>query len=371
MQLSWLDEDPWLRSVAAAMETAIAPKAALLDRDPPTLREGFRWLGEQGWLHLHGGIALEDGDRPITALQAGQFREVLARYSGALAFLQIQHQSAGTMIATSRSQSMREVYLPGLASGDRALGIGFSHLRRPTPPLTAQPVSGGYRLTGTIPWVTGWGCFEGFVGAAVLDDGRSVFGIMPFQTQADARLRVGEPMELAAFRATQTVSVEFEDWFLPEERVLHLRSPNWIAENDRQKILSASFFALGCTQGSLDVLNQCLTWRQGLGCELEESIRAIATALDQCRTAIHGHYRNNRPGESGEMGREEQLAWRGRAIALALNAAQTALMASGGAANHQDHPAQRRSREAMVFGVTSQTSDVLRTTLQAQRISTP
>ena len=369
MSSSWLEEDPWLRSVATAVETAIAPKAACLDRDPQTLREGFHWLGEQGWLHLHGGITLAEGDRPVSSLQAGQFREVLARYSGALAFLQVQHQSAGATIATSPNHKLRDAYLPGLASGDRALGIGFSHLRRKPPPVTARPVPGGYRITGTIPWATGWGCFEELIGAAVLEDGRSVFGLIPFQDQPN--LQVGEPMELAAFRATQTVTVEFDDWFLPEDRVLHVRPSDWIAQNDRKKPLFASFFALGCTQGSLDVLNQCLTWRQGLGGELEESIRAIATELHQCRTVIHGHYRNNRPGESGDMGREEQLSWRGRAIALALNAAQTALMASGGAANHQDHPAQRLSREAMVFGVAGQTSDVLRTTLQAQRISTP
>ena len=369
MQSSWLEGDPWLRSVAIAVERAIAPQAAQLDRDPGALRKGFQWLGEQGWLHLHGGV----GDQPVTNLQAGQFREVLARYSGALAFLQVQHQSAGAMIATSSNEALREAYLPGLATGDRAIGIGFSHLRRRTPPVTAQPVLGGYRVTGLIPWATGWGCFRELVGAAVLEDGQSVFGLMPFQTQPDSRLRVGEPMELAAFRATQTVAIELDDYFLPEERVLHVRSPNWIAQNDRQKILSASFFALGCTQGSLDVLNQCLAWRQGLEAELAESIQAIATELDQCRAAVHGHYRNNRRnnqlGRGDGMGREEQLSWRGRAIALALNAAQTALMASGGAANHRDHPAQRLSREAMVFGVAGQTSDVLRTTLQAQRIS--
>ena len=80
--------------------------------------------------------------------------------------------------------------------------------------------------------------------------------------------------------------------------------------------------------------------------------------------------RNDRPDGGTPLSYEEQLHWRGRAIALGLNAANIALMTSGGAANYQDHPAQRLSREAIVFGVTGQTSAVLRTTLQAQGIPT-
>ncbi|MEM1426119.1 MAG: acyl-CoA dehydrogenase family protein [Cyanobacteria bacterium P01_H01_bin.130] len=356
---------PWIKSVDAAVQRAIAPDAALLDRDPVALRQAFRWLGNQGWLHLAGGL----GGAPVTPLAAGQFREVLARYSGALAFLQVQHQSAGAMVASSTNEKLRAEILPGLATGDRRLGIGFSHLRRQTPPVTATAVPGGYALTGTMPWVTGFGCFDAFVGAAVLEDGRSVFGLIPFggdQKDGDRPLKISEPMALAAFSATQTVTVEFENWFLPEDQVLHRRSPDWIQINDRKKVLSSSFFALGCAQGSLDTLMDCLTWRRDVG--LEDSIGMIAAELTACRDVVYGHYRNDRPNETESLSYKEQLRWRGRAIALALSAAQTALITSGGAANQQDHPAQRRSREAIVFGVTGQTSDVLRATLKAQRI---
>ncbi len=362
----------WIQSVDAAVQRAIAPSASILDHDPAALRQAFQWLGDQGWLHLAGGV---DG-ASVTPLEAGQFREVLARYSGALAFLQVQHQSAGAMVASSANETLRAEILPGLATGDRRLGIGFSHLRRRTPPVTATPVPGGYVLTGTMPWVTGFGCFDAFVGAAVLEDGRSVFGLIPFgcdqiscdQKDGDRPLKMSDPMALAAFSATQTVTVEFDNWFLPEDQVLHRRSPDWIQTNDRKKVLSSSFFALGCAQGSLDILHDCLTWRRDVG--LEDSIRAIAAELTACRDVIYGHYRNDRPNETEPLSYEEQLRWRGRAIALALNAAQTALITSGGAANQQDHPAQRLSREAIVFGVTGQTSDVLRTTLRAQRIPT-
>ncbi|MGD1939527.1 MAG: acyl-CoA dehydrogenase family protein [Cyanophyceae cyanobacterium] len=365
----WISNDRWLQSVEAAVKEVIAPQAAQLDRHPQVLREAFDWLGQQGWLHLRGGV----NGQELSDLHMGQFREVLARYSGSLTFLQIQHQSAGAMVGSSKNLALREAVLPRLATGECALGIGYSHLRRSPSPVTARSVPGGYTLSGTMPWVTGWGCFEAFVGAAALEDGGSVFGLVPFGgeiTQNDGRLSFGEPMELAAFSATQTVTVSFDDWFLADDQVLYRRSPQWISENDRKKVLSSSFFALGCTQGSLDLLQGYLSKRSEVAETLGETIEAIATELHQCRQVIYQHYRNDSPGGAEPLDYGAQLTWRGRAIALALHAANIAVITSGGAANYRDHPAQRLSREAIVFGVTGQTSAVLRTTLEAQGIST-
>ena len=367
----WISTEPWLQSVETALKGALAPQAAKHDQDHQALQGAYRRLGKQGWLHLRGGINGET----LNDLKMGQFRESLARYSGALAFLQIQHQSAGAMVASSKNRPLRDKILPGLATGHCALGIGYSHLRRSPSPVTARPVAGGYELSGTMPWVTGWGCFEGFVGAAALEDGGSVFGLVPFTEEVVGdRLSVGKPMDLAAFRATQTVTVSFDRWFLRDDQVLYRRLPQWIRENDRKKVLASSFFALGCTQGSLDLLQGYLSKRSEVAETLGETIRAIVTELNQCRQVIYRHYspayRNDRPDGGTPLSYEEQLHWRGRAIALGLNAANIALMTSGGAANYQDHPAQRLSREAIVFGVTGQTSAVLRTTLQAQGIPT-
>ncbi|MFM7716843.1 MAG: acyl-CoA dehydrogenase, partial [Microcystis sp.] len=59
----------------------------------------------------------------------------------------------------------------------------------------------------------------------------------------------------------------------------------------------------------------------------------------------------------------EKLHWRGRAINLALQCAQGAVIASGGAANIIDHPAGRVYREALQFSVSGQTSAVMENSL--------
>jgi alkylation response protein AidB-like acyl-CoA dehydrogenase len=57
------------------------------------------------------------------------------------------------------------------------------------------------------------------------------------------------------------------------------------------------------------------------------------------------------------------LHWRGRAINLALQCAQGAVIASGGAANIIDHPAGRVYREALQFSVSGQTGAVMENSL--------
>lgn len=63
--------------------------------------------------------------------------------------------------------------------------------------------------------------------------------------------------------------------------------------------------------------------------------------------------------EAGDAARSA----RARCVELGVRAAHAAVTASGGAANLLDHPAQRIFREAMVYTLTAQTSDLQTATL--------
>jgi hypothetical protein len=61
---------------------------------------------------------------------------------------------------------------------------------------------------------------------------------------------------------------------------------------------------------------------------------------------------------------EEQLRWRSQAITLAGKCAHTAVAVSSGEANLLAHPAQRVYREALMFTISGQTTDVMEATLK-------
>lgn len=131
----------------------VAPRAADIDLDPDALGEALNGLCRRNLMALKRPAAF--GGPAIDEAGFRQFQESVARYSGTLAFLQTQHQSAVSLIAKGDNERLKHETLPYMADGRRLIGIGFSQLRRSGPPiLTATPVEGGYRLDGLVPWVT-------------------------------------------------------------------------------------------------------------------------------------------------------------------------------------------------------------------------
>lgn len=382
----------------------VAPKAAEIDASPEALRLALKGLCEKGLMALRrpaefGGPALSEG-------AFRHFQEQVARYSGTLAFLQTQHQSAGSMIAKSDNENLRHEYLPRMADGERLVGIGFSQLRRGGPPLMrADPADGGYLLSGHVPWVTGYSFFPEFVVGATLPDGSAVFGVVPLgnvdtdveeelaefveatpivepsmhgflgasssavesafrsespgrSSRGPGRIRVSQPMKLAAMESALTVTADFDDWFLPQRAVCFIQPGDWIKNNDMINIVLQGHFALGCARGSLDVLRA-----QAESKKLEFVSAAYArldAELERCRAATTAE----KFGEDGSgNGEQEKLRVRAWAIDLAVRCAHAAVAASSGAANAASHPAQRLYREALVYTVSAQTGAIMEATL--------
>ncbi|RAM49550.1 MAG: cyclase, partial [Hapalosiphonaceae cyanobacterium JJU2] len=326
---------------------SVAAKANEIDSDPNKLIQALQGLEDLGLLAL--SIPHDWGGKGVSEDTFNKFQELVARYSGALAFLQIQHQSAAAMLVASSNLSLKQEYLPRISKGEVLLGIGFSQLRRVGEPLmVAKPVPGGYQLDGVVPWVTGWGIFDDFIIAATLPDGCAVFGVVPFhetQQNSESKITFTSPAQLAAMTSTNTVAANLSSYFLTEEYVVSIKPAGWIHENDKNNVLRATFLATGCALAGLDIIESAVETK---------SLPAIAHALttfqqelNHCRTAIRQAQKNT------NIQLSEKLQLRAWAIDLATRIAHAAVTVSSGAANYLHHPAQRVYREALVFTVTA------------------
>lgn len=331
----------------------VAPKAQAMDTDPEALAEGLAVLAREGMLALKRPEEFGGPNLPDPEIR--RFQEIVARYSGALAFLQTQHQGISGMLASSPNRALAEEYLPHTHNGGRLVGVGFSQLRRPGPPLvTATPVEGGYRIDGRVPWVTGLGFFGEFVVGAALPDGQAVFGLVPL-TEAEG-VRPTPPMRLAAMMAAGTVAVDLDGFVLPDARVIAIRPAGWISGSDEINIAQQGSFALGCAQAGLDVLGQNAERRR---LDFAERARASLQAeLDAIRAEAEEW-----AGRASSENVAARLGLRARMIDLMVRCAHAAVVSSSGAANSLDHPAQRIYREAMVFSVSAQTGPIMEATL--------
>ncbi|MGB7378726.1 MAG: cyclase family protein [Rivularia sp. (in: cyanobacteria)] len=345
----------FLDSAKSYLSETVALKANEIDKSPDALFEALQGLGNLDLLALR--VPQKYGGKGFSEVDYGNFQELVARYSGALAFLQTQHQSAAGMLFAGDNSTLQQEYLPLMGSGKVLLGIGFSHLRRRGEPIiTAEAVRGGYRLNGVVPWITGFGFFQEFIVAAALPDGGAVFGIAPFQnTQqtGEGEIRFSSPAQLAAMNSTNTVSATLNGWFLPEELVVSIKPPGWIQENDRKNILRATFLAFGCAEAGLDIIKSAFEKKSFSF--INDAFNSLQAELNSCRSAI-------------EKARQQEvftqkLQLRAWAIDLTTRIAHGAVTVSSGAANYNHHAAQRVYREALVFTVSGQSSAIMEATL--------
>ena len=329
----------------------VRPRAASIDRDLDALKEALGEMARRGYLGVK--VAREEGGSGFAGAEFRRFQQSVARASGALAFLESQHQSACAFLAQSENRPLRETYLRRMAAGEVKAGIAFSQLRRTgEPALKATPQQGGYVLEGRLPWVTGWGIFDRCVTAGTLPDGRTIF--VMHELREGPNLKASAVLSLAAVEIAQTVSLEVSGLVVPEGDVLYTRPGTWIQENDRVKPALQSPLALGCAQAGIDVMRDEAA-RKG-SVPIGRAADALQAELDRCVSEIEEAVCEREDTERALQAR----AW---AIELAGRCAHGGVVASSGAGNQAAHPAQRVYREALAFTVLAQTRQIQEATL--------
>lgn len=348
-------ETEFLKQIDAYLREQVAPYAGVLDHDPRELESALRQMGDRNLLALR--LSTRWGAPEVDPLTFWFFQEKVATYSGALAFLQTQHQSASQMLEYSDNKPLQKAYLPYLSSGQILVGIGYSHLRRTDPPsVRAKAVKGGFRVSGEVPWVTGYQCFREFILGAQLPDGQFVLGLVPLASVTQSMtssIELSPPMQLAAMGSTQTVKARITDWFIPQDYVVAIQPADWLAQKDQRGALNHGFFAIGCARAGLNIMATVQRQRP-------EFVATAWKALDEevrtCRQQMYAA----QAGNSEPAQRVQLRAW---AIELAVCCAQAAVAVARGSANYSYHPAQRVYREALAYTVFGQTTDVMAATL--------
>jgi hypothetical protein len=108
--------------------------------------------------------------------------------------------------------------------------------------IRVRAAPGGYRLTGESAWVTGWGLVHVLLVGGV--DDRGILHFFLVDARESGTLTT-HPTELMAVQASRTVSLRFDDHFVPVERLGRTEPfDKFVASEARGSVMNG-FLALG------------------------------------------------------------------------------------------------------------------------------
>jgi alkylation response protein AidB-like acyl-CoA dehydrogenase len=334
----------------AAVAAILVPNAVAADRHGVS-RDAIDHLAAAGFL----GSPLE----PPAAQR--ELAEVIAGCDATTWFCWVQHQSplralekATTGADTPSVDDMKAALLPDLRSGRQLAGIAFAHVRRPGGPNpVATRMPGGWRLEGTLDWVTSWDIADVVMVTAQGsgdDAGSLVSAFLPAgrSRRQTTGLVVDLPLALLSMSGTHTRPLRFEGVVLPSSAVVEVVPRDaWLAQ-DAVTSANANPSAFGVARGAIADLDYLAAQRA------DERIAALTSSLvDECRAVRRRAYAMV---DDASAGIPERLAIRAASLDLVLRATTAVIVARAGAAMRSGHDAERRVREALFLQVQAQTA---------------
>ncbi len=292
--------------------------------------------GVLGW-----SVPTQYGGKGLSALEQLQGNESLASACLTTAFLLSQREAAVRLIIKG-PESLRERYLASAARGESYLTIGVSQLttsrQHCAPAVQARPLAAGYRITGTIPWVTGAIGAQAVVGGATLEDGEQILFVLPLPASG---VSLGAPLPLSALAGSCTSEIRCQEVFIPETDLL-AGPGNQVLGKVGGGGLETSCLALGLADAAIEYLKSESLNRP----EVASAFAHFEQSRGKLRETLH------------EMAREapaaeDALKLRASCTRLALHATQAALLLSKGTGFVAPHPVQRWANQALFFLVWS------------------
>src|SRR3954447_25757201 len=209
------DADRWRLTATKIADDVLFPEAMQVER----AERVPRWqLDVLAAARLYGIAAPPDcGGLGLERFDA--LGDVVATLAGgclASTFIWIQHLAPVIAVSTTAAPDFRERWLGPLARGERRSGIAMAGIRPGPGRIRVQAVPGGFRLTGATDWVTGWGLIDTLLVGAV--DEQDTIHFFLIDALDSATLVTSHP-QLLAVQASSTVTLRFDEHFVPAERL--------------------------------------------------------------------------------------------------------------------------------------------------------
>lgn len=193
------------------------PAALEVDRSGVIPESHFALLAEEGF---YGLVAEpEIGGSGVDMPELTAVVETLAGGCLSTAWTWLQHHGVVLALTDTSNIGLWADYLVDLTCGRMRAGVAVSGAVAQPATLTGTVADDGFRLSGTVPMVSGWGMIDLVLLSAVVPGPQGdvvVSGLVETRELLGAQV-VAEPLSLGAVRGANVVRLRFENYLLPTE----------------------------------------------------------------------------------------------------------------------------------------------------------
>ena len=336
-----------LAAVRNVSQGPLAQQVDAIDRQGHYPREVLQQLAALGAMSLH-----LDGDQgPGDYGLAIQAMAEVSRVCGATGFMMWCQAVCGLYLQQSGNPALMGEVLQRHARG---AGLGGTALSNPMKSyaqiesllLKATPVDGGYRVNGTLPWVSNLGPdhYCGAIAAVVGADGSSAKEVM-FLLRCNAPgVELRECPSFSAMEGTGTYALRLQDCFVPAADVIADPAKPTIARIRAAFVMLQCGMAVGIVQGAIDSMWAVEEQLGHVNQFLEDRPDTLQAELDGLTARVMALART--PFNTSPEFFIDVLDARAHGAELCLRAAQSALMHQGARGYLLSSAVQRRVRES-------------------------
>ena len=340
-----------VQGVRARARAELPPLVEAIDQQGVYPRETMASLGQAGLFssHLRAHSRLDRADLGVAIRSMAE----VAAECMSTGFCTWCQDASGWYLENTGNAALRERLQAGIASGAVMAGTGMSNPMKTLSglegfKLRAQRVSGGYVVSGVLPWVSNLG--QGHWFATVIQDADDPAHQMFAMVQCgQLGVEILQNARFIALEGTGTYSVLFRKAFIADEMML----ADPLGEAVRRILPGVILLQTGM---GLGVIEACI----GLMADSNRS----QSASNQYLPRGPAYYEDAKaalladilalaatPTETAPAFRKRVLAARLATSELALDAAQSALLHAGSKGYLQGSPVNRRLRESYFVAI--------------------
>ncbi|MDO4896802.1 MAG: acyl-CoA dehydrogenase family protein [Moraxella sp.] len=334
------NQSAFLDDISHLANTHLAPKVMEIDKGYYPLAE-LEKLGKAGLFAPHLN---EYGNRLDLAILANAN---VGRVCGTSAFVTWCHQVMGLYLDQSDNETLKRQMLKPHTLADTFGGTALSNPMKTWANieqmiLTAIPDGTGYRVSGTLPWISHIAPHQ-YCGAVAKIDGTDdeVFFVLKFDDERAGQWQLHACPTFSGMEGSSTWRIELGDYIVPKDDIIANPCKDFIARIRGAFVLMQLGIGAGVIMGAIDDIKHGTAVSNAF---LEDQVGSLSLELDGLVAKTLSLAKT--PFETHKDFFLDVLDARQQGAVLALKATQSALLHQGAKGYVMTAYPQRRIREA-------------------------